>query len=291
MLSQKETLGKKERQDVSLCQITFTLSAEKDTIIPPFSSKLPRTVMIRNAEKLDLKSIRLVFSSKRKPIRITPIFKGNKPLIKIKKRTPNYVTLFANEEYYFSISGIGDEVVKDLISLAKEIKNEIVLYNSKISIWTKEIHLTKLSNLGLDDVKVFGIRIITPTLLQLPSPWKLKKPRHFLFPLPSLVIKSLADHWNLFAPLSLKVLNMPSMLWRTNYLIAEVDHNIKPITVIYDEDKEIRGFVGSVIYELRAKRNTSIYKYTQRLFDYANYFGIGRSRAIGFGVCKVSKVA
>ncbi|GBC75522.1 hypothetical protein HRbin06_00840 [archaeon HR06] len=277
-----------EREDKLICEMKFGLLVQRETIIPPFSSKVSRSIILINLNKLDLKNLKLAFSLKNKPLRITPLMVKNKPLLKIKKDKFSFLTLLPNKNYEFSISVIGSDLVQDLMILSKELKEEIEIYNSKIHVYPKEIKICSLKNLGLKDSKYFYIRIVTPALLQLPKPWKLKKARHFLFPIPSLILYSLVKHWNTFADSNLYIKNIHGFVWRSNYLLTEVDYNLKPVTVIYDEEKEIRGFIVSIIYELRARKNTLFYKYVKVLFDYANYFGIGRSRSIGFGLCEIN---
>lgn len=55
-----------------------------------------------------------------------------------------------------------------------------------------------------------------------------------------------------------------------------------PITVPYDKGK-VRGFIGWVKFALDARRNSKLRENIRRLPAYGNHFGVGKSRAIGFG--------
>lgn len=72
----------------------------------------------------------------------------------------------------------------------------------------------------------------------------------------------------------------------SNYASVEVDYSLKPVTVIYDERRRPRGFIGWVIYEHR-RISPKLSRHLSRLLDYANYVGVGRFRSIGFGVVDV----
>ncbi|HID18234.1 TPA: CRISPR system precrRNA processing endoribonuclease RAMP protein Cas6, partial [Candidatus Bathyarchaeota archaeon] len=71
--------------------------------------------------------------------------------------------------------------------------------------------------------------------------------------------------------------------------LVETNHRIKPVTAVYDGRRRPRGFIGWVIYEHR-KLKPKLSRRISQLMEYANYVGVGRSRAIGFGITEVKAI-
>jgi len=129
------------------------------------------------------------------------------------------------------------------------------------------------------DSRFYYIKFITPTLLQPPRPpFKRKRNRFVLFPYSPLLLLSIARHWNKY--MDHKIVGISGS--KALYYFREVSYGLKPITTYYD-GKPVRGFQGWIIFEITAKRNTKIRDNIQKLLNYANFFGVGKSRAIGFG--------
>jgi len=145
------------------------------------------------------------------------------------------------------------------------------------------LDIKDFANLTLGRPNILKMNFISPVLLQLPSYGRFKNGRHLLFPLPSIIIRSLLDHWNANCGPDNVIRRSIYLQIYSNYALVEADFNIKPVTVYYDGVRKPRGFIGWVVYEVRARRKKNAYNNLMRLLDYARYVGIGKSRATGFG--------
>jgi CRISPR-associated endoribonuclease Cas6 len=260
-----------------------------DIIIPPFSSKVSRTIFMKIFhEKIEkIVNERLAFKS----IIFTPVYwiEGERFLFK-SNDSNKILILKKNNKYCFYITMIRsyDEIFSFIQDF--NLGSELELFNGKIVIENLSLEFKTFENIKIEDKELIKINFRTPVLISFPKGWiKLNKKipiRHSLFPIPSFMIHGLAEHWNIHAPDDLKIPNMAKLRAYSNYSLVEQDYDVKPITVIYDEKREPRGFIGWVLYKHR-KLNQELDNHIIRLLDYANYVGIGRSRSIGFGVVKV----
>jgi len=258
-------------------------------IIPPFSSKVSRTIFMRIFhEKIEkIVNERLAFKS----IIFTPIYwiEGEKFLFK-SNDSNKILMLKENNEYCFYVTMVRN--YDEIFSFIQDFNlgSKLELFNGKIVIENLSLEFKSFKDMKIEDKELIKINFRTPVLISFPKGWiKLNKKipaRHSLFPIPSFIIHGLAEHWNIYAPDDLKIPNVAKLRAYSNYSLVEQDYDVKPITVIYDEKRKPRGFIGWVLYKHR-KLNQELDNHIIRLLDYANYVGIGRSRSIGFGVVKV----
>ncbi|BAB64985.1 putative CRISPR-associated protein Cas6 [Sulfurisphaera tokodaii str. 7] len=238
----------------------FKVSADRDTIIPPFSSKLSRSILAHISS-----SYAKVMESRQpfKPIRVT-VLKDSKgfPLIAFNGRK---TILRANEIYSFSFSTTSNDIANDLI---RRDMIDIKIWNSTFTIELTSLKIVE--EIEYIDSDFYRVNFITPTLLQPPKFGKMN--RFLLFPYAHFFLLSIARHWNANMKTKIKLSSL-----KTLYYFKEIDHRIWPVTTIYD-GHPIRGFWGWVLYKIEGERENII-----RLLNYANYFGAGKSRSIGFG--------
>lgn len=265
--------------DKVIVKTTFSFSVDKNVIIPPFSPKVCK-ILLHSISELyaDIYSDKTGF----KPLSISSIYKNDKPLIKYNKNDKPLI-LYAKEPYSFTITLIMDEnnTFDDIININN---NNIRLFNTNVSIDSINIVMKRFDDIKLDISEGYiKMRFVSPILVQLPSYGRFKKGRHLLFPIPSIILRSLIDHWNVYAPLNLRVKNPVYASLYSNYMLIEVDHYIKPVTAIYDNKRKPRGFIGWVIYKVIKKRS-KYHNLILRMLDYSNYVGIGRARSTGFGM-------
>ncbi len=258
--------------------LTICFKALGDTTIPPFSAKVSKLLM----HKLSLlykKSTSL--PSPFKPVSITPLIHNGRALIKIHKGSSN-LTLRKGELYSFRTTIIADEETE--MNYLLDIKQQRIdnIFKSSISLDAIMIEVKGFDNLTLGEPKLLKINFISPVLLKLPAYSRLSNGRHILFPLPSLMIRSLLDHWNANCDPDYVIRSRYVQIY-SNYALVESDFYIRPVTAYYDNVRRPRGFIGWVIYEIRARRKRKAYNDLMKLLDYARYVGIGRSRATGFG--------
>ncbi|GIU72555.1 MAG: hypothetical protein KatS3mg003_2034 [Candidatus Nitrosocaldaceae archaeon] len=278
---EKDSITKREKferiskgSNIARAKIRFRV--KDDIIIPPFSSKISRSIVIKALGDIS-------FNYKYKPYVITPIFRNDKPLIKSIYNN-SHIRLFKDKDYHFYFTAL------DVGLVTKVIENSsIYLYNTEFNITDYELEVKTFGSLMIDSDKI-NIRFITPLLLQLPTKWSgIKRSRNFLLPVPSLMLWSIANHWNNFAPEELKIENCKRLVVFSNYSMLEFDYRLRPLTVVYDDKRTPTGIIGWIKFSINS--NDDKYKnYLKRLLAYANYFGLGRSRAIGFGMVNVNTI-
>ncbi|AEE93270.1 CRISPR-associated protein, Cas6 [Acidianus hospitalis W1] len=254
---------------------TFEVKPDRDAIIPPFTSKLSRSIFLDFSPTY---SKFIEAEEPYKPFRITVLKDGNTPVY---SKGNGMVTLTGGKIYNFSVTTTLQKVVEEVVrttSIDKEI------FNAKFHV--ELVNMEMKEELGLEDSRLYKVLFNTPTLLQPPRPkFKRKENRFILFPYVPSFFYSLSSHWNKF--MSEKIVGVTGS--KTLYYFREVDYNIRPVTTYYGKTPT-RGFIGWVLFELRAKRNSKIRENVRKLLDYANYFGVGKSRSIGFGEVKVLKI-
>jgi len=264
-------------------RITITFIPLRRVVIPPFTAKVSKTILYMFSELYRKMSER---ENAFKPIAVTPLYRGERALFKTKK-SHELMILEEGAYYRFSASIVTDEAttVNELICLSSPIVEDV--FGTPISIESVNIEVRDFESFGFNKPSAIKISFETPVLLQLPSKKRYMSGRHFLFPIPSLMIGSLIEHWNRHCPPHMLVKNTYYLTVYSNYVLREADFEIRPVTVLYDESRLIRGFLGWVLYDLRTSRNTHSLRKILALLDYAQYVGVGRSRAAGFGQIKI----
>lgn len=249
------------------------------SIIPPFSAKVSKLILYRISELYRrLTSVDKPF----KPIAISPLFCNGYPLIKLKGET-NPLMLNINQIYSFNCCIVTDAnlQIDELISLEKSVIQDF--FGVAAILDSIRMEVRRFDSLGFQKPPAIKINFLSPALLQLPRHRKWSLNRYVLFPVPSLLISSLVEHWNNNCDPHLFIKNPHYVCYYSNYALLEADFRLKPVTVIYDDKRLIRGILGWVLYDLRKSRNTPTMKRILTLLDYAQYVGIGKSRAAGFG--------
>lgn len=238
--------------------INFKLRADHDVIIPPFSSKVSKSVLAMLSP-----SYAKIAEDKKpfKPVRVTTLkdSKG-RPVLAIN----NKALMRKDEEYSFSFTFMDEGMVKDLMG---KIGTVVELWGSKISVDITDLKI--IDEIKVDDSKYYKVNFITPTLVQPPKK-KVKENIFLLYPYSYFFLASIVRHWNANMKEKVNITFYKSLIY-----LKELDHGIKPVTANYD-GKPIRGFWGWILYEVRDEK-------IKKLLSYANLFGVGKSRAIGFG--------
>ncbi|MDW8061887.1 MAG: CRISPR system precrRNA processing endoribonuclease RAMP protein Cas6 [Nitrososphaerota archaeon] len=262
-------------------------------VSPPFSSKISRTLLYNIFRGVENSTViqRINEGTPHKPIIVSP-------LLELDQLTPKFIyktstceakpiILKEKGEYGFYLTLITKDAPLIEIVEALTPGRRVKIFTGEAVIEDCQFEMRSFESLNLQGDKIH-IRFMTPTLLSFPREWiKVETPiRHSLFPIPCFITWSLAEHWNTHAPKNLKIKNPKKLAAYSNYALVELDYNVKPVTAIYDEKRRPRGFIGWTLYEHR-KLRTKLSIWINRLLEYANYVGIGRSRSIGFGVAQI----
>ena len=218
-----------------------------------------------------------------KPYRITPIFRGSRPLVKYTDGQKEPLKLYPDTEYYFEYTAIGKKM--EIERFMKD--TEVELFNAKFMITGMEFKKLGFDAIKAQESEYYRITFLTPVLLTLPrSKEKYGHVRHMLFPHIFLMFHSLIRHWNVYAPRKLIYPDQNALARYAYYNLPEVNYYVKPRTTIYDEKRRPRGFTGWVVVRRIKGRGIKDLRILN-LLEYANYIGLGRSRSIGFGLVRV----
>ncbi|MCY0860609.1 MAG: CRISPR-associated endoribonuclease Cas6 [Sulfolobaceae archaeon] len=254
---------------------TFVIVPEHDVLVPSFTSKLSRLILVKASSTYS----KLVHDSRPyKPIKVSVIKRANdeRPIFSTKKEK---AILKGGEKYFFNFTFLDDAILNELIS---NPQFEVKVWGTKFSVELENV--SAVDKVSLDDARYYKVLFLTPTLLQPPRFSKKKvSNRYVLFPYTPLLLSSIAAHWN--SNMDEKVHGISGA--KALYYFREVNYRLKPITTYYS-GRPVRGFIGWTIYELTARRNSRLRRNIIRLLAYSNYFGVGKSRAIGFGEVKVT---
>jgi len=278
-----------------LCYLTFHFTPEQDVVVPPFTSKVSKTILIRLLGDGSLISgIREPGGLLRKPLVVSPVMASGRPLFKLQGQG-GFIVLRTGHRYSFEVSAVGSPASEKLLNclLDKLPCDGIRLFNAEVSVLGVDVAVRDLSDLCLPEADAYRVEFKTPTILQYPRPWRWwfkDENRYCLFPHPHLMVWSLARHWNSLAPPGLKVPDIYRLSCYAHYALVEADYNLRPVSVVYERDGSgPRAFMGWVLFERRLG-NPKLDRHLRVLLDYANYVGVGKSRSIGFGMVEVRPV-
>ncbi len=268
----------------SIARIRLRFTVDRDVLIPPFSSKISRSIII----KMIGDDNPLLINDRYKPYVFSTVMIDGRPLIRsmdpdkdVFDPTTN-LKLHKGKEYSFSITTIGHDILTVLLAANKEVK----LFDCNFSIIGMDMTLTTFNNLMFTDSD-FIMRFITPALLQFPKKWgDMKRAGNFLFPIPSLLLWSPAQHWNRYAPDDLKIESCKRLAVYSNFSMLEMDYNLRPTTVIYNEVSRPKGITGWVRWHIDDFDEEMAIQ-LRRILAYTQYMGVGRSRSIGFGMVEL----
>lgn len=246
--------------------ITISFKALNNTVIPPFSAKVSKLIMHR------LSSLyKAVMESKSpfKPVSITPLIHNGRALIKVNEyKYP--LTLRQEELYSFRVTIINDDNINMNSLLNFEEQRIDDVFKASILLESIMVEVKDFCNLTVGKPKLLRIGILSPLLLQLPTYGRFLDGRYLLFPLQSIMIRSLMDHWNNNCDPVDRIKRSIYLPIYSNYSLVEADFNIKPVTVYYDNTRRPRGITGWIVYEVRARRRGIAYRDLMRLLDYAS---------------------
>jgi len=247
-----------------ITKIFYKVVFSSDVIVPPFTSKVSKTLLLARCPEMERE-----FKSREpyKKYSISVIFHGEKPIINFKGK--GMLRLRAGAPYTFTVSYIG-EFPHSIIGAW-----EADIFGTKAVVQTMHVISQYIDRLMLPKSRYYTVNFITPVLLRIPGG---EKPVYDLCPNPWLIYHSIAAHWNKYAPSQLKIPVKGSDIYSIWRKLKLVHHRLKIVDVYYG-DKPFRSFIGTATYEISADLLDNV----RRLFAYANYVGVGKSRSIGFG--------
>ncbi|MCE4619153.1 MAG: CRISPR system precrRNA processing endoribonuclease RAMP protein Cas6 [Desulfurococcales archaeon] len=296
-----------EDVDGHIIKLKIRFRFESDTILPPFTSKLTKT-LIYSADCF--KELRRHYELRKKfrPVTLSTlhylsgrsVYKkesskdGDKPLVA--KRD---MVLEAYISYYTS---------KDPFDLGEVFgcSGNLPSPFEKVVFSVDEAMVEKvdLISTGLPNASAFRVEFKTPLIMSTkvmtpPFP-KIKTildktPNEYrLLPTPAYIAASAMRLWlaivkgvdpdEYFTPYAIGRL--------ADVLLPEINYRLKPVTVIYGRDeagrlRKIRGVEGYVVYKINSRKLALT---LDKLLGLASRLGLGKNRSIGFGEIKVNSL-
>ncbi|MEM4639438.1 MAG: CRISPR system precrRNA processing endoribonuclease RAMP protein Cas6 [Thermofilum sp.] len=159
----------------------------------------------------------------------------------------------------------------------------------------EQVEVVDVHELRINVTRKFSVRFVTPTLLPVPGRGPLLKAmgvrrRYKLLPDLALALGLLSHDLRMQG---VRVVErgfgeIYKWGWRA---LCEIDYDVRPVTVLYTVKEGIpsveRGFTGYVAYEL-LDPNSMMAEDLRRLLAFAERFGLGKSRSVGFGHVEIS---
>ncbi|WP_168065897.1 CRISPR-associated endoribonuclease Cas6 [Sulfolobus sp. S-194] len=255
--------------------IRFSLKFKDEVIVQPFTSKVSRIVVSNYPSYVKISES----NEPLKPVRVT-VIRDEEGRSIFKSMGYKILKLKAGVNYYFDLTSLDINLFEEVVS---NPYFNVKVYSTEASVEVRETKVFEEPE--IEDSKAYRIEFKTPTLIQPPRPnFKRKKNRYLLFPFSPYFLVSIQRHWNKYQEKKIIISHS-----RALYYFKEVDYNLRPVTIIYDKSK-VRGFVGWALFTLEARRNSSLRDGIRKLLAYANYVGVGKSRAIGFGEVMVKSI-
>ncbi|WP_230937919.1 CRISPR-associated endoribonuclease Cas6 [Sulfolobus acidocaldarius] len=257
---------------------SFEITTDHDIILPPFTSKLSRLILVKLSDTYSKLQYQ---NTSYKPLRVTVIKDPEGRPVYARGRGKSIIN--GNQSYSFTFSFQDENIFREIM---EKVQTTVEAWNTKFQVNLKDIKVVDQTESLRSESKLYRMEFLTPTLLQPIRPnLKRKDNRFVLFPYVPILLFSIVKHWN--QNMDQKIHGVTGL--KTLYYMREVDYRLRPVTTYYD-GKPVRGFTGWTVFELRSKRNSKITRNVQKLLEYANYFGVGKSRAIGFGEVNVKVI-
>ncbi|MEB3860426.1 MAG: CRISPR system precrRNA processing endoribonuclease RAMP protein Cas6 [Desulfurococcales archaeon] len=277
----------------------FSLTSLGDYILPPFTSRVMKAVLLKAS---CLQGLSAMYSGRSvgKPVTIR--------VLKTLKGRPLYKTT-AGPSHVFKVRR-GDVLVGevgfyggpgppplDMVSCSGE---EVDIGYASFSLETLEAEVNSLESLGEWHDRIV-VDIVTPLTItaRLLAPPGLRpllkgKPKAYrLLAAPGYIIGQAVREWAMVAsgmdPVrSLRLARRVALY--AELLVEEVDFRLRPVTAIYGRSDngdllKVRGITGSIVLE---PLDEDIGLVAWKALRLASFLGLGKSRSIGFGEIVVS---
>ena len=259
-----------------------------DCVLPPFTSKVTRTAFAA-LTGLPPKP------PEKRAASFSVLFRGGRPLFRVLeprgRGEPSGIELVARA---------GERLECRCSFLAREppplprASARFRFGAAEMEAWVEQVEVARASEVRFEVPEKFVVRFLTPTLLPVPGRGLLLRERglrrrYRLLPDLPLALALLAHDLRLRGLLDAD----PRRVRRWAELaLAELDYRVRPVTALYTvrEGKPAveRGFVGYVSYELLDPSGREL---LSRLLGFAQRFGLGKSRGVGFGHVEVAPLA
>ncbi len=260
----------------------ITVMPLRDCFLPPFTSKVTRTAFYH---------LTGVVPRMRRMASFSVLFRDGKPLYRLyEDRWSEPLRAREGERLRARVSM--------LVARPPEPPTRSVTFQfgaAEMVAGVESVEIAQLKEAKLEVPRKFVVRFLTPTLLPVPGRGPLLKAlglrrRYRLLPDLPLALALLAHDFRLMGLDLVKRSPRGVYEWGLR-AIAELDYEVRPVTVLYSVRDGVpvteRGFVGYLSCELLDPLSSAAEELGV-LLGYAQRFGLGKSRSVGFGHVEVA---
>ncbi len=190
------------------------IKPENNTLIPPFTSKVGKTI---------LKNYRLS---------ISPLFDGEKFIFK-ESNAPTYVEVEGGKKYTFRVGGEEEEMIKALSEI-----NDIHVFNTK---W--RIEDVRVSSVTLECKNYVKVDILTPAIF--PDPFVKEEKKRFTNAFFIVFAVNAMDEMKLKRGSELE-----KFLYDMERNVSEEPSDYRSVNILYS-GKKVKGVLGRMNYRIR----------------------------------------
>lgn len=265
--------------------IRVGLVVSKPAVIPPFSGKVVKSLLIKGNSLLN-KIFTMGISGVPKPIHVSPIgyYDNGRVVFLWKKSGDDRVLEVVPDKEYFFIVSCSEEVYDEVFNAVLGL-NSVELFNTEWIISTLEIESYRLPSenplIRLDDAE--SVKIMFRSPVQPIDPYR-KTGFKRLNIVPSILLSYNAGEIT-------RMYRREPGFWRIldllNYVLVETKtfwKTIRLVDVLYDKNRKIPALTGYVKYWVNLEdTGKDIKLIVENILSHAQIMGVGSSRSIGLG--------
>ena len=260
--------------------VVYLLRAENEATLIPFHGKLLHGTLFNAIKKINLEAAGIIHDEKKTKIFSFGLLESNE------KNGDGEIFINPTETYRWRVTALNEEMLKLLLNMP--LKTKLKIGRATMSLeeivvdgrWETGIVIEDLlisQGLFYKNIQSITFDFLTPTTFH-------RGNKDYPFPLPELIFGSLSRKWqDTSMPMNID----PDMM-------REISWNVKPlkwhghsIRGYIAKNQGITGFVGSYTYSLE-----EIQRDLRCIFlilaQYAEFAGVGRLTAQGFGRTRIS---
>ncbi len=256
-------------------RVTASFTTIEDISVPGFSVRFVKSSLIM-ADEVGLIKPLLLSSSANKPVGITPVMLGRRPLL-----TKDEVVLKAGRTYWVRVGVVGEEeLTANLPDLVYRAFNEGVARCLSV-----EVEATTLNTPVRGQPRQISIRTVTPAIITA----RTLERRTIAVTAPTLK-DLLATPIRVLGRILWETngINIPTAwAWRIARYYVQTHAQSRKTIITIKPKQQATAITGKWGYTATRKLPTYLQVTLQKALTIANTIGIGKSRGIGFGQTNV----
>ncbi len=263
--------------------IFLELTAHEDGELTATGEPLRRAILrvMSSADPLTARAIRM--AGPRGQIIASPLYTGSRPLVECSERAVGISRGATYRARVVTFSDAASTLIRNWAARSPKVR----LSGMEFEVSSVEAERLGWEEIYVDEpVKAFRVNFLTPTLFRRQS-----TPYCRLFPLPSMLIHSLASSWNRLRGDGPRIRDVVS--W-ARLSVVETGHELCTSRPIEVGGENVVGFVGWTHYKCIMHPNWSPKEHEEmavwagRLLRLGELVGVGAHRQNGLGIIRFS---